>query len=89
MKFIRFMITVAISFGFAWWLRIEPEQSYGWFMGLIHGGLLIPNWILSFFMEDWLVKAPIHSVMYTIDWWIMAVICGFSWLMNVINLFRK
>lgn len=58
----------------AWKFPISAEEEYGWFSGLIQGGFLVPNFIVSFFSSnEILYKAPIHTSAYTIFWWIGAI----------------
>ncbi len=46
---ISVLICLAIALTLAWMLKINPEKEYGWFMGFIHGGFLVLNWIISLF----------------------------------------
>lgn len=41
--FVRHIFPWAVVFFFAWLLQIDHEKEYGWFMGFIHGWLLVPN----------------------------------------------
>lgn len=70
---------------------INPAKEYGWFMGSLHGAWLPANWILSFFNESVLLKAPLHTNAYNTWWWI-GVVCGvWGWirtLLQVIIVFR-
>lgn len=76
---LQLIITLAIALGLAWILSINPAKEYGWFMGLIHGGLLVPNWLIGLFDGSWLTKAPIHTSMYNVDWWITAILNVIYW----------
>ncbi|MFG6382051.1 MAG: hypothetical protein K1V87_08120 [Muribaculum sp.] len=91
--FLQLLWPLVIGLLLAWLLSINPVKEYGWFMGLIHGGLLVPNWIISWFDSSWLLSAPLHTTMYTVDWWIAAVLNVIGWVWIVIgffgNLFRK
>lgn len=86
-QFVNLLVTVAVSFGLAWLLSINPAKEYGWFMGLIHGGFLVPNWIISWFDPDWLVKAPLHTTMYNVDWWISVIFSAIFWSLSLLLFF--
>ncbi len=74
---------IAICFGLSGWLRIDPGQEYGWWMGIVHGILLVPNWLISLFDSTWLVKAPLHTQMYNIDWWVCGILNILYWIWAV------
>ena len=78
--FIQLIIGVAICVAIAVLLRIDPGVEYGWFMGAVHGFLLVPNFIVSIFDGSWLIKAPIHTQMYNIDWWVCGVLDIIYWI---------
>lgn len=78
--FLQFIIGIAICLLAAWLLRIDPATDYGWFMGIVHGVLLVPDWIISLFDKTWLLKAPLHTQMYNICWWICGVLNVIYWL---------
>ena len=82
---LQLLAGVAICFGLAWWLRIDPAQEYGWWMGIVHGLLLVPNWLISLVDSTWLVKAPLHTQMYNIDWWVCGILNIIYWLWAVIG----
>lgn len=65
---------------------IDPTKEYSWLGGMFHGGWVVGNWILSFFMDDHLVKAPIHTTSYNIFWWIGCVFVSLSCLGSFITL---
>ena len=78
--FIQLIIGIAICVAIAVLLRIDPGVEYGWFMGAVHGFLLVPNFIVSIFDGSWLIKAPIHTQMYNIDWWVCGVLDIIYWI---------
>ena len=78
--FIQLIIGVAICVAIAVLLRIDPGVEYRWFMGAVHGFLLVPNFIVSIFDGSWLIKAPIHTQMYNIDWWVCGVLDIIYWI---------
>ena len=77
--YIQFLIFVAFSLLFAWFLKIDPTHEYGWFLGMIQGGLFVPNWIISLFSSDWLTSAPLHTGNYNLFWWIGTISCVCYW----------
>ena len=81
--FLQLVIGVAVCVAVAVLLRIDPQTEYGWFMGAVHGFLLVPNFIVSLFDGSWLVKAPLHTQMYNIDWWVCGVIDVIYWIWAV------
>lgn len=89
--FIKFLLVLAIWIFIAWLLEINPMHEYGWFMGLIHGTLFIPNWIISWFDPSWYMMAPVHTSAYTGFWW-FATVCdvigwGVSFIGSILSLF--
>lgn len=65
---------------------IDPTKEYGWFGGMFHGAWVIGNWILSLFMDDHLVKAPLHTTAYNVFWWIWCVFVLISCFFNLVAL---
>ena len=68
------LFTLAVGCFFAWLLQIDPGKEYGWFMGIIHSWLLVPNWIISWFKSGWLIIAPLHTTAYMVFLWIHIVL---------------
>ena len=73
----------------------DPNEEYsgffyGRFTGLLHGGLLIPNWLISFFDETRQVKATSYSDWYNYFWWVGAIgNCMLSALMLFVPILIK
>lgn len=65
---------------------IDPAKEYSWLGGMFHGGWVAGNWILSLFMDDHLIKAPIHTTSYNIFWWIGCVFILLSCFINFITI---
>lgn len=65
---------------------IDPAKEYSWFAGLFHGAWVPGNWLLSLFMDDHLVKAPVHTTAYNIFWWIWCVFICISIFFNCITI---
>jgi putative flippase GtrA len=73
--------------------NIDPTIEAGWLRGLWHGSNFIGNFILSLFLEERLLKAPLHTTAYSIFWWIFTV-CSFigmffsciKWINQFINM---
>lgn len=60
--------------------HINVEKTYPWFMGLWHGIFVIPNWILSWFVDGIYCKAPNSTFGYTVWWWICMIFSASSLL---------
>ena len=74
--------TVA-AFVLAWIFSIEEGKEYGWFAGIWHGTWWPQNLIISFFKSGWYAKAPIHTTMYSIMWWLWAIGTVFYYLGSI------
>ena len=72
---VSFIVEVAIFFGLAIFFPIVTDHFYGWFGGLFHGFLLVPNWIISWFADGHLLRAPLCSGAYNI-WWSIGAVLG-------------
>ena len=83
--FLHLIIGIAVCIGAAFLLRINPEAEYGWFMGAVHGLLLVPNWLISLFDSSWLIKAPLHTRIYNIDWWVCGILDIAYWIWAIIG----
>ena len=55
---------------------IMPSKDYNMFSGLWHGIFAIPNWVLSWFLDDHYCKAPSQTFAYSIFWWIGLIFFG-------------
>lgn len=58
---------------------IKPDYEYGWVWGICHGPLVIPSWIISFFVPDKYCMAPLHTFGYAFWWWAFLIV-------NIINI---
>ena len=83
--FFQLIIGIAICLVVAYFLQISPTTDYGWFMGIVHGFLLVPNGIISLFDPSWLVKAPLHTQVYNIMWWMFGAISVVYWIWTIIG----
>lgn len=72
---VSFFVEVAIFFGLALLFPIVADHFYGWFGGLFHGAFLIPNWIISWFADGHLLRAPLCSEAYNV-WWLTGAVLG-------------
>ena len=91
-RIVSFSVELIIAFGLALLFPIVVDKVYGWFGGLFHGAFLIPNWIISWFANGHLLKAPLYSGAYNVCWWIGAglgliscLVYGLSLLMTVLS----
>ena len=57
---------------------INPDKTYTWYSGIWHGMFVIPNWIVSWFVDDIYCKAPKSTTAYRIWWWISFIFIGLS-----------
>ena len=64
---------------------IDPLKEYGWFGGFFHGGWAPWNWIMSWFSDSVLVKAPVHTNAYNVFWWIGVVLSAWVWISTVLT----
>ncbi len=82
---IQLLIGIAVCLGAAYLLRIDPQTDYGCFMGGVHGLLLVPNWLLSIFNHEWMIKAQLHTSAYNIAWWVCGIIDIAYWAWAIIG----
>lgn len=82
---IQLLVGIAICIGASLFLRINPEMEYGWLMGAVHGLLLVPNCLISIFDPSWLIKAPLHTSGYNIDWWICGICDVLYWIWAIVG----
>ena len=73
-------VETIIYFGLALLFPIVVDKVYGWFGGLFHGAFLIPNWVISWFANGHLLKAPLYSGAYNVCWWVGVVLSINSYL---------
>lgn len=57
---------------------INPDKTYSWYSGIWHGIFVIPNWVMSWFVDDLYCKAPLRTTAYHIWWWISFIFIGLS-----------
>ena len=80
------VVGLAAAFLIAWIFDINPSKEYGWFAGFFHGVWVPVNWIMSWFSDAVLVKAPVHTTAYGVFWWI-GIVCGvWQWIKLVLVL---
>lgn len=81
---IGILLTIGLVFGLAVIFDINPAKEYGWFAGGFHGCWLPANWIMSWFSDSVLLKAPLHTTAYNVWWWIGVVIGVWSWIKMIL-----
>ncbi|TCN68883.1 hypothetical protein [Acetobacteroides hydrogenigenes] len=59
---------------------INPDKTYTWYSGILHGILVIPHWIISWFLDDIYCKAPNSTTAYSLWWWISFIFFGLIFL---------
>lgn len=79
-NYIGMIVGLATVFVLAIIFDIDSSKEYGWFLGFFHGGWAPANWIMSWFNDSILVKAPIHTNAYNVFWWIGLVIGALQWI---------
>jgi hypothetical protein len=52
---------------------IEIDNHYTWYSGIWHGIFVLPNWVLSWFLDGVYCKAKLYSTGYNIWWWISMI----------------
>jgi hypothetical protein len=67
---ISFASIIVFNFLLAFFLHIDPKIEYGWSYGDSHGALAISRFFISLFKEGCLIKAPLHTIGYSISWWV-------------------
>lgn len=71
--------------------NINPCIESGWLRGLWHGSNFVQNLILKIF-DGRLLKAPLHSIAYSIFWWMCSIGSVIVWVVLIfgwITTFRK
>ena len=79
------LLSWAILLIIALFYSIKPSFEYSWWWVILHGPLIPANWIISFFDPSKLCKAPIHTTVYNIFWWIACVCTTFATVMQLIT----
>ena len=72
-QLISLIVVLIIMFVLAYLFSIEGGKEYGWFAGIFHGGWVVPNYIISLFVNNYYIKAPLHTAAYNVFWWITFV----------------
>lgn len=81
---IGILFGMGIGFVIAVIFDINPAKEYGWFAGFFHGCWLPINWIMSWFSDSVLIKAPLHTTAYNVWWWINAVFGVWFWIKMIL-----
>ena len=83
---ISHLFVIGLWFILALIFTIKGNKEYGWFAGLFHGNWAVCNWIISWFKESAMVKAPLHTTAYNIWWWIGFIFGLWHWIKTVLRL---
>ncbi len=75
---LKILLALGLGLFLTIWVYPTPGERYegvfwGFWTGCWHGGLMVPNWIWSFFDETRLIKASSSSAWYDLCWWVAAV----------------
>lgn len=71
--FIGVLLGAGLGLLIAYWLQIDPLKEYGWWGGCWQGGTSIYHWILSFFDDGIIVRAPLRTTAYSVFWWVCTI----------------
>ena len=82
-QLIGHVVVLITLFVVAYLFSIEGGKEYGWFAGFFHGGWVVPNYIFSLFIDNYYVKAPLHTTAYNVFWWITCI-SGMIYLINIL-----
>lgn len=67
---IEISVLLGVLFILSFFIFPEPNKNYtGVDDGVLHGILLIPNWIISLFDESRQIKATTYDSWYNYAWW--------------------
>lgn len=80
------LITWVILLIIAYFYSIKPGYEYSWWWMILHGPLIPANWVLSFFDGSKLCKAPLHTTMYNVFWWIACVCAVITTVLQVLSI---
>lgn len=71
LNFIAFVLKIAVSMVVAGLLcNVKENELYVWYSGVWHGLFAIPNFIRGLFWDNVSCFANVHTVAYTIFYWI-------------------
>ena len=80
------LLVIGCVFVLAIIFDISPTKEYGWFAGGFHGVWAPAYWIMSWFSDNVLVKAPIHTTAYNIFWWVGVITGVWSWFKMLLSI---
>lgn len=83
------LIGIGVSVGISALFLIDPLKEYGWWGGCWQGVLFVPHWILSWFKEDVLLRAPLRTTAYNIFFWMMLIWQMFWYFHLLVNSVRS
>ncbi|MFC2412581.1 MAG: hypothetical protein ACFNQF_01020 [Bacteroides sp.] len=61
---------------------INSFEVYSWYSGLWHGLFLPANFVRHLIWEDVLYIAPLHTVAYTVWYWIVGILSILSFFLR-------
>ena len=65
---------------------INPSKEYGWFAGGFHGAWLPAYWVMSWFSDSVLLKAPVHTSAYNVFWWMGVLFGCWGWIKTILSI---
>ena len=75
------------AFIVAWFYNFQPDYEYSWYWVFLHGWLIIPNWIYSWFIDAKLCKPELYTTAYNIFWWMSLIGFSISFITSIISIF--
>ena len=82
---IFYLLFFIATFIVAWFYNFQPDYEYSWYWMFFHGGLIIPNWIYSWFTESKMCKPELYTTGYNVFWWISVIGMGISIIVNIFS----
>jgi len=75
-KFFWIFFEVVVIFLVAYFFSIQAEKSYEWYVGLFHGAVAVPNYVISLVKDGHLYRATTFVPTYNYAWWVFFVFTG-------------
>lgn len=72
--------------GASFWCNIDPTENYTWFSGWWHGVCVLPNYVLSLFTGDTLIKAENYTTAYNVFWWMFTASSLITFTKIIVNI---
>lgn len=73
------------AFIVAWFYNFQPDYEYSWYWMFLHGWIIIPSWIYSWFIDTKLCKPELYTTGYNVFWWFSVICVSISIVFNIIS----